>query len=166
MNSAPQSPLGARRETPPRSLARRGFLLGAVASVAGGAFAYGRWFNVTGTLGEGRLSVQEAFEHAARNEILLIDIRRPDEWARTGVGQGAQPLDMRRADFIPVLSALAEGNKGHPIALICARGVRSRAMGNRLAKAGFTRILDVPEGMLGSGAGAGWLRAGLPVARP
>lgn len=51
-------PVRAGKEAPPRSLARRGFLLGATGLAVGGAFAYGRWFNLSGSLGEGRLSVQ------------------------------------------------------------------------------------------------------------
>ncbi|MCX8952452.1 rhodanese-like domain-containing protein, partial [Ruegeria sp. NA] len=36
-------------------------------------------------------------------------------------------------------------------------------LSNRLIEAGFTNIIDVPEGMLGSAAGPGWVRTGLPV---
>ena len=70
---------------------------------------------------------------------------------------------MRRDDFIDVLAELTQGDRTAPVALICARGVRSRRMSARLTEAGFTRIIDVPEGMLGSGAGPGWLKAGLPI---
>lgn len=111
----------------------------------------------------GDLSVEAAHEQANAGAVLLVDIRRPDEWASTGVGAGAQPLDMRRADFVAALDQLAGGDRGRPIALICARGVRSARLANQLAQAGFTSIIDVPEGMLGSRAGPGWLRAGLPV---
>lgn len=96
----------------------------------------------------------------------MIDIRRPDEWARTGVGEGAVALDMRRPDFIDALLALTAGRRDQPVALICARGVRSRGMRKRLRSAGFTEVLDVPEGMLGSGAGPGWLASELPVGAP
>ena len=36
-------------------------------------------------------------------------------------------------------------------------------MAARLAEAGFASVLNVPEGMLGSGAGPGWVKRGLPV---
>jgi len=39
-----------------------------------------------------------------------------------------------------------------PGAPICAREVRSDRMSRRLAEAGFTDIVDMPEGMAGSGA--------------
>ena len=46
---------------------------------------------------------------------------------------------------------------------MCARGVRSRRLTARLTEAGFTNIIDVPEGMLGSSAGPGWLKNDLPT---
>ena len=109
------------------------------------------------------LTVAQAHEQAGTGEITLIDIRRPDEWTKTGVGVGANPLDMRRKDFVEQLSALVGGDRDAPIALMCARGVRSAIMSKRLSDAGFTRIIDVPEGMLGSRAGPGWLKSSLPT---
>lgn len=109
------------------------------------------------------LTVVEAHNRAVARDIMLIDIRRPDEWRKTGVGVGAQPLDMRRKDFTGALSIMAGGRLDAPIALICARGVRSAIMSKRLSAAGFTHIIDVPEGMLGSRAGPGWLAAKLPT---
>ena len=111
------------------------------------------------------LTAPEAHAAALAGDIILIDIRRPDEWAVTGSGEGAHRLDMRRDDFEVALAALTGGNTDAPVALICARGVRSARVANRLAEAGFTRIIDVPEGMLGSAAGPGWIRRGLPVVK-
>ena len=109
------------------------------------------------------LSVAQAYDQAIAGDIVLIDIRRPDEWRRTGIGEGAQPLDMRRDDFVEALGTLIGGDLSTPVALICARGVRSAGMTNRLTEAGFTGIIDVPEGMLGSRAGPGWLASKLPT---
>jgi len=146
-------------------MSRRTLLATAGAATLGGAGAFGAtWFNVAAdNAGDGQLTPAEAHRGADAGDILLIDIRRPDEWARTGIGAGAQPLDMRRPDFPQALAALAGGDTAAPIALICARGVRSRRLGRALSEAGFTNIIDVPEGMLGSGAGPGWLGRGLPV---
>ena len=109
------------------------------------------------------LGVDEAYEAARDGRILLVDIRTPQEWRITGIPRGAHPIDMRREDFRAALDDLTGGDRTRPVALICARGVRSARLGNRLADAGYARILDVPEGMLGSRAGPGWLAAGLPV---
>ena len=111
------------------------------------------------------LDATSAQKLAAEGTILLIDIRRPDEWAATGSGAGAKRLDMRREDFAEALSDLAGGNRDAPIALICAKGVRSARLANQLQAAGFTHIINVPEGMLGSAAGPGWIARGLPLAK-
>lgn len=134
--------------------------------LAVGAFGAARWFNIGAEIDETSLSAPEALDAAETGSLALIDIRRPDEWARTGVPQGAIPLDMRRDDFVTALLMLPGIEKDTPIALICARGVRSRRLAARLTDAGFTTILDVPEGMLGSGAGPGWIARGLPVTQP
>lgn len=147
----------------PSRFARRGFVLGGVALAAAGTVGALQWFNVGAAIAENALSVQDAHRGAMDNRITLIDIRRPDEWARTGVGEGAVPLDMRRDDFIDALLVEVAGARAAPVALICARGVRSARLSSQLTEAGFTQIIDVPEGMLGSGAGPGWLKAGLPV---
>ena len=145
-------------------LTRRQFAgLGAAAVLTGGA-VYGGWrYNVTARNGTETLTPPQAHDRAQAGTLLLVDIRRPDEWALTGVGQGAHPLDMRRDDFTAALSNLLQGNPDRPVALICARGVRSRFMVRKMQQAGFHRVLDVPEGMLGSGAGPGWIKRGLPV---
>ena len=109
------------------------------------------------------LSVRAAFEAAQTGDVILIDIRRPDEWASTGIGTGAHPIDMRNAGFIAELDALTGNQKDLPIALICARGVRSARLSTALTEAGYSRVINVPEGMLGSKAGPGWIRTGLPV---
>ncbi|WP_415921793.1 rhodanese-like domain-containing protein [Tateyamaria sp. SN6-1] len=162
MNDTSNSP-SSKGDAPAR-MTRRGFgILGVGAAVGGTVFA-ARWFNITADASvEGTLSTPDAHAAAVAGDIVLVDIRRPDEWQRTGVGEGAVPIDMRRDDFIPALLEHTGGRSDVPVALICARGVRSRKMTRRLQSAGFTMIIDVPEGMLGSGAGPGWLERGLPV---
>jgi rhodanese-related sulfurtransferase len=109
------------------------------------------------------LTAPQAFAKAATGKITLVDIRTPEEWAETGTGAGAQRLDMRRVDFVSALDKLIGGDRSKPVALICARGVRSSRLSRVLRESGYTNIIDVPEGMLGSYAGPGWLERGLPV---
>ncbi len=152
-------------------LSRRNVMLGGVLGIAavGGVFALGGrnlyYAAITEDVVGGQLTAAEAYQSALAGDVLLIDIRRPDEWAASGSGEGAVRLDMRRADFIEQLAALTDNNPAAPVALICARGVRSARLTNQLTEAGFTNILDVPEGMFGSAAGPGWHAAGLPVDR-
>lgn len=143
-------------------ITRRRLLGVAVLAAAVGAAGWKMYITAPDYAGDA-LTVAQAHKAAANGEIVLIDIRRPDEWKRTGIGEGAVPIDMRRDDFVQALSVVAGPDKAAPIALICARGVRSARMSNRLSDAGYTNIIDVPEGMLGSKAGPGWLGEKLPV---
>lgn len=147
---------------------RRNFLFGsAAACVAGGGAFAATWFNIFADVSaQDALTVASAFQQATDGDIYLIDIRRPDEWERTGIATPAIPLDMRRDDFETVLQALFDTSGARPVALICARGVRSDRMNTRLEVAGFTNVLDVPEGMLGSGAGPGYIKRALPLRAP
>ena len=159
-------PTNTVQKTPPR-ISRRGVLVLGFAGIATGGAVAAQWFNVLAdNEGAAALTPTQAHAAAGNGEIVLVDIRRPDEWARTGIGEHAVPIDMRRSDFEAVLLARTGGDTARPVALICARGVRSRRMTERLKAAGFTRIIDVPEGMLGSGAGPGWLKTGLPIVKP
>lgn len=152
------------RAPAPSRLTRRSLGVLAGGALIGGAFFASTWFNITAeAAGDGLVTVGAAHEGARKGAFVLVDIRRPDEWKRTGVGEGAYPIDMRREDFTTELLGITGGDKSAPVALICARGVRSRRLAARLTEAGFTNIIDVPEGMMGSGAGPGWIKSGLPT---
>jgi rhodanese-related sulfurtransferase len=112
---------------------------------------------------ERRLTPAEAHTEAVAGRLILLDIRTPREWAQTGIGEGAVALSMHEAGFLEGLMRLTAGDRSRPLALICATGGRSRAMQQALERLGFTAVFDVPEGMMGSGAGPGWLRRGLPL---
>lgn len=143
-------------------ISRRGVLVGG--GVVALALAGGAWWRRQAPDYDGvALSVAQAHAAARSGDVTLIDIRTPREWRATGIGEGAVPIDMRRDDFVDALQRVAGQDPGARLALICARGVRSARMSLRLSTAGFTNIADVPEGMLGSGAGPGWIRSGLPV---
>jgi len=166
MSQPSGSPSPEVRQKASSRTARRGFILGGLGILTLAVVGSARWFNVSAQVAGSDLSVTEALRAAEAREITLVDIRRPDEWAATGIGKGAVPIDMRRGDFIEALLAQTDGKTDTPVALICARGVRSAYLSAQLQAAGFSKIIDVPEGMLGSGAGPGWLKAGLPVVQP
>lgn len=104
-----------------------------------------------------------AHKAALAGEIILIDIRRPDEWLDTNVAEGAIGLDMRADDFVPTLVALRRANPDTPIALICRTGNRTGHVTRVLANQGFPGLVDVDEGMEGGRNGPGWLKRGLPT---
>jgi rhodanese-related sulfurtransferase len=113
------------------------------------------------------LSAPEALAQARAGTIVLIDVRSPAEWRQTGVPAGAKTVTIHHPrgarGFLRDILKAAGGDKSRPIALICARGVRSSRAKRFLDANGFTNVRDVPEGMLGRGSRPGWLARKLPT---
>lgn len=113
------------------------------------------------------ITPEQALRMADDSKIMIIDIRRPDEWRKTGIPAGASRATVRfdRAPttFLKRIAELTNGDKSQPIALICAAGVRSKHASRLLRNRGYTQVLDIGEGMLGNNKGVGWLRRELPV---
>lgn len=145
-------------------IGRRGLLLGAGAGLL--AAGLGGWAHTRDAFEGAAIDAEAAHSAAASGEVTLVDVRRPEEWAKTGVPEGAHAIDMRRDDFLEAIEEAVGGDRSAPVALICAGGVRSGRVASRLEAAGFTRVANVEEGMMGSSAGPGWLDRGLPVTRP
>ena len=106
-----------------------------------------------------------AHQRAASGDIVLIDIRTPEEWRETGVPASAQAITMHQEapKFLAALEAATKGDRSKPVALICRTGNRSATLQAELARVGYTNVIDVAEGVIGGRNGAGWLKAGLPV---
>ena len=113
------------------------------------------------------VSADVAYAELQAGNIVLVDIRRPQEWRQTGVAQGAMRIDMLHPKglqgFAQALYASVGQDLNAPIVLICRTGNRTSQLQPILKQAGFTNIRHVPEGMVGSRAGAGWIKRGLPV---
>jgi len=155
---------------PPGLLTRRSVLLasgaGVVVVVAStGLHRTGRFPWASSMPADRMLSAPDALERMRAGELVLIDIRQPDEWADTGSPEGAFRLDMRRPDFMDTLQRALADTGSRKVALICAAGVRSARLARKLNEAGIRHVFDVPEGMLGSAAGPGWIARGLPLSK-
>ena len=113
------------------------------------------------------LSAVQAHERAQAGEVTLIDIRQPEEWRQTGVAQGVKRVSMRQPGggqaFAQGIYEAVGKDLDAPIVLICRTGSRTSRLVPMLKEMGFTNVVDVPEGMLGSRAGPGWIARGLPV---
>jgi len=96
-------------------------------------------------------------------EVTIIDLRRPDEWTKSGTIKGSHTItffDKRgRYDVNKWLEQVdAIVDRGEPIALICERGVRSSSVADLLDKRlGFAKVINVTEGM------TDWVKDGRPV---
>jgi len=110
------------------------------------------------TAGAGKSLAQEiitpaqALQMADDGQIMIIDIRRPDEWRKTGIPARASRATVRfdrtPTAFLKRIAELTNGDKSRPIALICAAGVRSKQASRLLRNSGYTQVLDIGEGML------------------
>jgi rhodanese-related sulfurtransferase len=109
------------------------------------------------------LSVQDAYARAEKGEILLIDIRSPEEWRATGIATVARPISMHVEGFYERLDAAVGGDHGKAVAVICSSGGRSAWMQVQLLARGYSNVINVPEGMEGGPNGPGWIKSGLPV---
>jgi rhodanese-related sulfurtransferase len=113
------------------------------------------------------LSAPQARQLQEAGQLLVLDVRTPQEWRQTGVAEGAARLNMRHpgggAGFIEDLLSQVDGDRNAPIGLICRTGNRTTQLQRFLLAQGFTQVYNVKEGMAGSAAGPGWLRHGLPV---
>ena len=109
------------------------------------------------------LSVREAREAQAAGRLILVDIRTSEEWADTGLPQGAIPIDMTSSVFEAKLAGLRLDHPGKPIAFICRTGNRSRELRGKLAARGWRDLIDVRGGLLGNPSDRGWLTEKLPV---
>lgn len=96
-------------------------------------------------------------------EVALVDVRTPQEWAQSGIAEGAVPIAMQDPELGDKLAALLEDDPTKPIALICATGVRSQAVADAMLRHGFTNVYNVKGGMFGSIHGPGWIKSDLPV---
>lgn len=107
----------------------------------------------------------EAHAKARAGDIVLVDIRTPEEWKETGVPASAHAITMHQDPrvFTSQLLAAMDGDPARRLALICRTGNRSNAMQAALQKAGFKDVVDVAEGMAGGRHGKGWLKTQLPT---
>lgn len=112
------------------------------------------------------ITAKEAHDRSSNGDIILIDIRRAQEWQQSGVAATATLLSMHEQSFLTGLEKLTGGRKNLPIALICATGIRSTWLAEQLEARGYSNLINVREGMFGSQSGEGWIKQNLPMRQP
>ena len=151
--------------TPNARLGRRAFVALALAAGFVGIVAkpFGALAQSSPEKGYEIMQADAAYDAAKAGDIILVDIRTPQEWQQTGIGEGAVALDMRDEGFVKSLVDLRQAYPEKPIALICRTSNRSGYVVSTLASQGFPNLVDVAEGMAGGPNGTGWVNRGLPV---
>ena len=101
------------------------------------------------------------FKDAQKKGQLIIDIRRPEEWAETGILEGAQTItaftesgalhpDFQRK-FFPLIE-----DENTPVYLYCRTGNRTGTLGNALVnQVGLRNVTHLKTGIVG------WKKDGL-----
>ena len=122
---------------------------------------------VPGQASQDLMDAPEAYAQSSEGNRLVIDVRSAAEWRETGVAEDAATITIHEPEGLPAfvekILLRVEGRRDAPLALICATGVRSTYAKLLLENAGFTNVVNVKEGMLGSGSGPGWIKRGLPI---
>lgn len=110
-----------------------------------------------------KMTSDVAREKALAGEIVVIDIRRPEEWAETGVPDVALLADMTQRDFLNKINAIRLQNPDVLLAFTCRTGNRSGYLTGELEKLGMSGLIDVVGGMSGSRVDPGWAKRNLPI---
>ncbi len=83
----------------------------------------------------------------AAADVLLVDIRQPQEWRETGVLPEAL-LIAHNGDPAQFLAELGPHLDGRPVALICRTGSRTARAAAALAPALDVPVIDIAGGMM------------------
>lgn len=139
---------------------------GRIGIAAGPALAVLVLFLALGRAGDGTLSADSARELARRDALLVVDVRTGREWRTTGLPEKAVGISLAgkgEASFVGMVLDAVDGDRSHPLATICASGVRSARAADILRRHGFSEVYDIAEGMMGNGHAPGWIERGLPL---
>ena len=104
------------------------------------------------TLGE---ATPEALLQAQKDGIVIIDIRREEEWHETGIIEGAETVTAFEAsgrvnpDFLDSFRSFVP-SPDTPVMLYCRTGNRTTSLGNALIEQlGFTDVTHLSDGITG-----------------
>lgn len=95
----------------------------------------------------------------AESGLILIDVRNPQEWEKTGIPKDSHRLTYRQGDreFSASVLNLCKDDKSTPVALSCQTGYRSGEAAAILTKSGFGRVYSVEGGI------TSWIKEGMPT---
>ena len=107
----------------------------------------------------------EQLKTMLEQDVLIYDVRRPEEWRKTGVVEDSRLLTFvdksgrLKPDFLPRFTA--EVDKNQPVILICRTGNRTDTLARHLVeKLGYTQVYNVRDGI------TRWIAEKQPVVRP
>lgn len=124
---------------------RRGIFIGGLAAL-GAAIVAGFRLGADGAPNVTR-TTPSGDDLSADRSMLLVDIRRPEEWVQTGVVQGALLVTYTEPNaFLAAITPHLE--EGQKIGLICRSGNRTSRAARQIAGLTNATIVDIGGGML------------------
>lgn len=102
-------------------------------------------------------SVKEIHNLMRNENILLIDVRAPDEVAKTGLPEDSTNVSLSKKNFVEIINELFNADKHKSIALTCHAGNRTKEAAFKLHDAGFKNLIAVDGGIID------WLKSELPI---
>ncbi|MEO1167882.1 MAG: rhodanese-like domain-containing protein [Pseudomonadota bacterium] len=103
------------------------------------------------------VSVIDAQARAHAGSLTIVDVRMPEEWAATGLPEGAKGVALGAPEFADALAELSDAHPSKTLAMFCKSGMRSEKAA-KIAKAhGLDRVEIVAGGM------EAWTKAQLPT---
>ncbi len=103
-------------------------------------------------------------EELVAQGVILVDIRREEEWQQTGVVKGSKTITFFdntgriNPNFVPEFNAIAKQDQ--PVMLICRTGNRTQAASQAIAQQlGYKNVMNVTNGI------TGWISEKRPVVK-
>lgn len=103
------------------------------------------------------LSAESTYALMQKNSLILVDVRKPDEWHKTGIPKNSRGVTLSDDGFAEAILELTNNNKTKCIALTCHAGSRSKEAAFKLHNAGFKNLISVDGGIVS------WIEAELPT---
>lgn len=106
-----------------------------------------------------KLSPGVANEKVSNGDLILVDVREPNEWQVDGNPEGCIQIALQNENFANEVLLSVNNDKNKKVALCCRSGMRGEKAGKILLKAGFCDVVNVEGGILR------WLKEGLPTVK-
>lgn len=100
------------------------------------------------------MSVEELRMFQMNDAVTILDAREPEEFA---VSHIKSAINVGYNDFTSEEKQLQNLNKNIPVVVYCSVGIRSEKIGEKLKKAGFTKVKNLYGGIFE------WKNKGYPV---
>ena len=104
-----------------------------------------------------KIDPQMASIKCQSGEVVLVDVREPDEWEATGSPKGSAQIALQNPLFVEDVLSCVDNKKDTSIILCCKSGMRGEKAGQLLRARGFENIVNIDGGMVR------WLEENLPT---